>query len=104
MSYIRYNSPYQYLYGKSDDYVYESSKGIEDFGNINNRTIIEILLRLGENNESIILTHLAKRLAENLKIALREKPLTTEQLIDASFEISKKVEEEVQELGERSNK
>ena len=89
MSYIRYTSPYKYLYGKSNDYVFESSEGIEDYGGMSNESIIEILLSFSKNDDDLILAHLAKRLAENLGIELRETPLTIEQLIDESFNLQR---------------
>ncbi len=106
MSYLRNNSPYKYLYGKSDDYVYStyhfSKEVIEDYGKMSNKSIIEILLNVGMNSKDILLIHLAKRLAENLEIELRKKPLTITQLINESFKISKEVEKELR-LGGRRN-
>ena len=107
MSYLRYNSPYKYLFGKSNDYVFStyhfSKEVIEDYGKMSNESIIEILLNIGVNSKDILLVHLAKRLAENLEIELRKKPLTTKQLIEESFKISKEVEKEVQGLGVKRN-
>ena len=82
MSYLRINSPYVYVEGFSDDYVFESwnKKGskIIDYGSMSNKSIVELLTRFG-NEGDLILLQMGKRLAENLKIKLRKKSLTDKQ-------------------------
>lgn len=110
MSYIRMFSPYKYLYGFSKDYVftteYRKKEMIEDYGSISNKTIIELLLRFGDYQEDLISTQMGIRLAENLGIKLRKKPLTIDQEIDESYKIMKKVSKEfgLQDNGERNGK
>lgn len=82
MSYLRINSPYVYVEGFSEDYVYETGRKescIQDYGSISNKSIVELLLRFGNENDDLILLQMGKRLAENLNIKLRKKPLTDEQ-------------------------
>lgn len=81
MSYIRNGSPLKYVEGESTDYVYSTGEEIEDYGSISNETIVELLFRFGENSDDLIMSQMAKRLAENLNIKLRKKPLTFEQRI-----------------------
>lgn len=86
MSYIRCGYYLKYVEGKSTDYIFEASdiKGcfIEDYGSISNETIVELLFRFGENSDDLILSQMAKRLAENLNIKLREKPLIFEERLN----------------------
>ena len=91
MSHIRPLTPYTYVEGKNitGDYVFESSnkkgKYVEDYGHISNPTIIEILFRQAYLNDDILLKHLAIRLAENLYIKVRKKPLTSQQFFDMTL-------------------
>jgi len=83
MSYMRTGHPMKYVEGESSDYLFSTGEDIEDYGSMENESIIEILFSLSENNkEGLILKHMAKRLAENLNIKLRKEPLTFEQQID----------------------
>lgn len=90
MSYIRWGYLLKYVEGKSKDYIFEASdiKGcfIEDYGSISNETIVELLFILGENNKDLIMSQMAKRLAENLNIKLRKKPLTFEEQLNSKKE------------------
>jgi len=95
MSYIRMGSPYKYLEGfSSNDYVfptkYKGKEFIEDYGSISNETIVELLLRFGDQRDDLILTQMGIRLAENLNIKLRKKPLTDKQLSKKYFKEIKK--------------
>lgn len=97
MSYIRMNSPYRYVDGFSEDYIFpaETKKGeefIEDYGNITNKTIVELLIRLGDEHGNLLLVQMGIRLAENLNIKLRKKPLTNKQLIKEYSKSNKKYE------------
>jgi len=83
MSYMRIGHPMKYVEGESRDYIFSTGEDIEDYGSMENESIIEILFSLSENNkEGLILKHMAKRLAENLNIKLRKKLLTFEQQIN----------------------
>ncbi len=104
MSYLRFNSPYFYLYGSSDNYIFGSKEGIIDYGGTSNESIIEILLDIGKKEKKEILTHLGKRLAENLGIKLREKRLTTKQWLEEYYKKLEEVEKEVQGLGVKRTK
>jgi len=80
MSYIRPLSPYTFVEGYNDgDYVYRSDKEIEDYGEMSNETIIDILLCQAKRDKDLILNHSMIRLAENLKIKLRKKPLSNKE-------------------------
>jgi len=93
--------PFKYLKGFSKDYVFPTTtkfKGekydyIQDYGGIDNKTIIEILFRQGKWKKDILLIHLALRLAQNLKIKLRKKPLTDKQWNKKYKKIIEKFEE-----------
>ena len=88
MSYIRNGSIYKYVEGKSIDYVFSTGKGIEDYGSISNETIVELLFTFAEkgDDDDLIMSQMAKRLAENLKIKLRKKPLTFEEQLNSQTE------------------
>ncbi len=74
MSYMRTGHPMKYVEGESSDYIFSTGEDIEDYGSMENESIIEILFSLSENNkEGLILKHMAKRLAENLNIKLRKQ-------------------------------
>lgn len=92
MSYIRASSIFKFVRGESSDYVYPTSykKGkkeidyIEDYGGISDAGIIEMLFRYQTkeedfNKKDVLIVHLLKRLAENLNVKLRKKPLTDKQ-------------------------
>ena len=80
---MRTGYPMKYVEGESSDYIFSTGEDIEDYGSMENESIIEILFSLSENNkEGLILKHMAKRLAENLNIKLRKKLLTFEQQIN----------------------
>ena len=95
MSYVRSLSPHTYVNGMSEDYVFstQDKKGeswIEDYGGMKNETIVELLVRLGDNQGNLILTKMGKRLAENLNIKLRDKPLTSIQWLEEANKIHRK--------------
>ena len=83
MSYMRPLSPYRYIKGESEgDYVFDSGV-IEDYGSMKTETAIDILFKqLSFIKDDKILVHCLKRICENLKIELREKPLTMEEFFD----------------------
>lgn len=85
MSYIRYGSIYKYVEGESTDYIFSTIGTIEDYGSISNETIVELLFTFAEkgDDDDLMMSQMAKRLAENLNIKLRRKPLTFEQQLNA---------------------
>lgn len=100
MSYLRYGSVFKFVDGISKDYVFPSEykKGkklipyIEDYGEMSNEAIIEIMLGYFEAKDNlspelneVLKQHILKRLAENLKIKLRQKPLTLKQEIELTI-------------------
>ena len=104
MAYLRCGSILKYVEGKSEDYVFPTSKKkgkkwvnfIEDYGGITNEGLVEMFCEHIEVYDSLLpsfdrtLTeYLLKRLAEKLKVKLRKKPLTEKQLL--KFWYSKKV-------------
>jgi len=96
MSYLRAGSTLRFVEGESEDYVFPTSykKGkktklmIEDYGSITNEGLVELFYRYIEAFDSLcpefdntLTEYLLKRLAEKLKVKLRKKPLTNEQVI-----------------------
>ena len=87
MSYLRW-SVGKYVKGICNDYVFccVAGKGlpdfIEDYGKITDEGLVELIARLLmlEPNDSLLRQHLVKRLAERLKVKMRETPLTDKEL------------------------
>ena len=80
MSYIRAGYPLNYVEGYSEDYVFPNYKRfIEDYGKISDKGFIELLFRHWKTDDKLFKEHLLKRLAERLKVRLRNEPLVPEQ-------------------------
>lgn len=89
MSYLRW-SVGKYVEGVCNDYVFCSVAGkgtpdfIEDYGRISDEGLVELVARMtiGDWREGDVLIrqHLVKRLAERLKVKLRETPFTDEEI------------------------
>ena len=101
MSYIRNGYPLRYVEGNSKDYVFcscafkDMPSFIEDYGKITNEGIIELLFDNWETEDIMFKEHLLKRLSENLKVKLRDKPLTVEEvfkLMDENLKEFKKTD------------
>lgn len=102
MSYIRNLSPHTYVEGISEDYVYptQNKKGefwIEDYGGMKNETIVELMIRQAKQDDNDLILLMAQRLARNLNIKLRQKPLTSKQWLEES----NKIHEEFRKKRER---
>jgi len=85
MSYIRAAGPLRYVEGNSEDYVFGSDdeKGgnyIEDYGKISDTGFIELLFKNWNTEDIIFKEHLIKRLAKRLKVKIRPKPLTNDEI------------------------
>ena len=79
--------PMRYVKGDSSDYVFMDARGfIEDYGNITDNGLIELLFRHWKTEDNLFKNHLLKRLAERLNVKLREKPLND----DEAWEIMEK--------------
>ena len=90
MSFLRYGYPLIYVKGESEDYIFPTIAGkkdiIEDYGDISNSGLVEILCRAideyysgGPYREEVMGTYLKQKLASKLKVELRKTPLTIEQ-------------------------
>ena len=97
MSYIRCGWPLTYVDGYSEDYIYEGSNGIEDYGRISDSGFIELLYCLWDIPEDyeMFKQHFIKRLAKRLNVKLRDKPLTEEQYEKLCDDRIKEVEKEM---------
>lgn len=91
MSFLRYGHPLIYVNGKSNDYIFPTMNGkkevIEDYGDITNEGLVELLCMViddyfvgGPYREELMGTYLKQKIAKKLKVELRKKPLTMEQL------------------------
>jgi len=91
MSYIRPTSPYRFVKGFSNgDYVYcsQDSKGkefIEEYNGISDDTLVELICREISTEDYTYKEWLTKKIAERLKVELRKKPLTNEQILKIHF-------------------
>lgn len=88
MSYIRCGYPLRYVKGNSEDYIFLSPDGIEDYGSISDSGFVELLFRHWDvaKVDEEFKNHLLKRLAKRLEVQLREKPLTEKQWLKQSIE------------------
>jgi len=82
MSYVRPGVPYVYVDGESEDYIFLcdslNKNYIEDYGKISKETIIDIIFnewKTTTKNDNILKDYMLKKLAEQLKVKLRKKPL-----------------------------
>ena len=105
MSYLRAGSIFKYVEGESKDYVFPESykKGkktiyhIVDYGSITNEGLVELFFIHVEAFDSLcpefdntLTDYLLKKLAEKLKVKLRKKPLTNEQVLKLMLKKCKK--------------
>jgi len=104
MSYIRSGSVLRYVEGESKDYIYATYKvirknepvgrRIEDFGNINNETLVEFVSKMinedWRKNDEEFVEYIIKNLAEKLNVKLRKKPLSYEEEVRISQELHDK--------------
>lgn len=80
MSYVRYGNEYKYVEGSSDDYIFHSSgyngrdDFIEDYDNISNDTMVELICRVIESSDEdrLYKDYLKRKLAEKLNVELKE--------------------------------
>lgn len=96
MSYIRFGSVYNYVEGKSEDYIYPAEyKGkiyIESYG-CSNETLVELIARSIDADYTEYKNFLIKKLALELNVKLRKKPLIAKQNMKLYLEEIKKVKE-----------
>lgn len=102
MSYLRYGSVLKYVEGYSEDYIFlagdgKGSSGIEDYGKLHNESILELLFRHWKTEKGteyeLLKEHVLNRLAANLNIKIRDRPLTTDEEIEISIKRLKEFEE-----------
>jgi len=85
MSYLRYAWSHKYVDGKSKDYVFSHcAGGIEDYGSLTDEGLVELLCEAIDDHykDEGFKSYLMKKVAERLKVKLREKPLTDEEIYD----------------------
>ena len=77
--------PHTYVDGDSEDYIFYSvgpnypdpeGEHMEDYGKITNEGVIEILASNWETDDKELKDYIIKKLAEKLKVIMRDKPLT----------------------------
>lgn len=98
MSYLRYSWALSYVEGDSDDYIFNHAGGfIEDYGGISDTGLVELLCRAIDEyyeDDKLMQEYIKNKLAERLKVKLREKPLTTEELFKDMDEKIEKMNKE----------
>ena len=82
MSYVRPGVPYVYVDGENEDYIFLcdllNKKYIEDYGKISKESIVDIIFnewKTTTENDKILKKYMLKKLAEQLKVKIRKKPL-----------------------------
>lgn len=85
MSYIRAGSPYIYVEGNSDDYIFLSAGEkdfVEDYNHISDNTMVDLIARTLSDEDPMLKDYLFKKLAIRLGVHLRLKPLTKDEWFD----------------------
>ena len=90
MSYLRWFEPLRYVDADSIDYVYGTydEKGnvyIQDYGGLSDEGLVELCCRaINEywKKDPEFKEYLMKKLAKRLKVKLRKKPLTDEEILN----------------------
>lgn len=90
----------EFVDGISSDYVFgtEDSTGrkkIEDYGDISNEGIIEILCKIWEPKDewdALLKKRIIELLAERLKVKLRKKPLSSDQMFNRIMKRCNKID------------
>jgi hypothetical protein len=101
MSYIRPGTPYIYVEGETDDYIFLTDslgkKYVEDFDKLSKKTIIDLIYRNwdAKGDQKVLKEYLLQNLAIMLKVKLRPKPLTKTKYIK---ECKKLMEENYKEI------
>jgi len=81
-SYVRPGTPYVYVDGENEDYIFLcdslNKNYIEDYGKISKESIVDIIFnewKTTTENDKILKKYMLKKLAEQLKVKIRKKPL-----------------------------
>ena len=102
MSFIRAGWDMRFVEGVSEDYIFprDDEKGntvIEDYGSITKEGLVECVAKQLKNprDDQLWIEYLMMRLAEQLKVKLRNEPLSTDEIMQR---MSKRVEKHDSQL------
>jgi len=88
MSYLRYGWPLKYVEAESEDYVYVTGykkEYVEDYGGISDNGLVELCCKAIDEyykDDPTFKEYLMKKLAKRLKVKLRKRPLTDDEIWD----------------------
>jgi len=88
MSYLRFGWPLKYVKANSEDYVYVTGyekEYVEDYGGISDKGLVELCCKAIDEyykDDPTFKEYLMKKLAKRLKVKLRKRPLTDDEIWD----------------------